>query len=62
MEPKKNYALQVKKAPKGFFGAPRDLTTHSQFGKRDEIALRSHRRWFMAVLIFVRTRFRAIGF
>lgn len=61
MEAKKNYAVQVKKPRKGLFGKPRDLTTHNQFGKRNAEALHSHRRWFVAILVFVRAGVRALG-
>jgi hypothetical protein len=61
IEAKKNHAVQLKKTRKGFFGKPRDLSTNNRFGRRDAEALHSHKRWFVAILVFVRAGVRALG-
>jgi len=49
---KKNHPLQLyrRKGRKGYFGEPRDLSSHSSFGKRDEPVVQHDKPWLAAIL------------
>jgi hypothetical protein len=53
---KKNHPLQLhkRKGRKGYFGEPRDLSSQSSFGKRDELVVQRHKPWLAAILECVR--------
>ena len=57
MGPKKNHPLQLhkRKGPKGYFGEPRDLSSHSSFGKRDELTVQRHKSWLAAIFASLRS-------